>query len=326
MFNESPLGIALIDSETGSFHEVNARFAEIAGRTQAEMRAIDWMAITHPDDVQKDLDQMARLNAGEIPGFQMDERHLRPDGSVVWIGMTIAPLWETGEADAPRRRHLSMIEDITDRRRIEQELAEEQNRNVERLQRSVSSIVEIVSQVAETRDPYTAGHQRRVSELAVRISEDMGTSAAQIEETRIAALLHDIGKMSVPAEILAKPGMLSSLEFELIKVHAEAGYRIIASAQMEGLVAEIVYEHHERCDGSGYPRGLGADELLPASKVLMVADVVEAMTSHRPYRPGLGIEAALAEIEQGAGGRYDAQVATSCLRVFRELGFAFSGE
>jgi PAS domain S-box-containing protein/putative nucleotidyltransferase with HDIG domain len=323
MFDASPLGIALIDSDTGRMCEVNPRLAEIAGRTQDEMRASDWMAITHPDDLQRDLDQMARLNVGETSRLQMETRYLRPDGSVVWTSMTIAPL---RDPDVSRRRHLAMIEDITERRRIEQELAEEQQRGIEHLAKSLVSIVEVVSQVAETRDPYTAGHQRRVSELAACISEDMGMSAKEIEETRIAALLHDIGKMSVPAEILSKPGTLSALEFELIKVHAEAGYRIIASAKMEGLVADIVYQHHERCDGSGYPRGLRADELLPAAKVLMVADVVEAMTSHRPYRPGLGIEAALAEIEQGAGGRYDGQVAASCLRAFREHAFAFSEE
>ena len=223
-------------------------------------------------------------------------------------------------------RFASVVSDVTERRRIERELADEQKRSTEHLARSLSSIVEIVSQVAETRDPYTAGHQRRVSELAVRVSEEMGMSAHQIEETRIAALLHDIGKMSVPAEILSRPGTLSPLEFELIKVHAEAGYKIIASAAMEGQIAEIVYQHHERCDGSGYPRGIGDGELLPEAKVLMVADVVEAMVSHRPYRPGLGTEAALAEIEQGAGSRYDAQVAASCQRVFRDLGFAFPGE
>ena len=130
--------------------------------------------------------------------------------------------------------------------------------------------------------------------------------------------------MSVPAEILSKPGELSALEFELIKGHAESGYQIIASADMAGPIDEIVHQHHERCDGSGYPRGLGADELLPESQVMMVADVVEAMVSHRPYRPGLGVDAALGEIERGAGLQYDAGTAAACVRVFRERGFAFS--
>jgi len=194
----------------------------------------------------------------------------------------------------------------------------------ERLDRMLTSVIEIAGSIAEARDPYTAGHQRRVSEIAASISREMGVTAEQIEEIRVAALIHDVGKMSVPAEILSKPGKLSAIEFEIIKSHAEAGYRIIASANLEGPVAEIVYQHHERCDGSGYPRGLAADELLPASKVLMVADVVEAMMSHRPYRASLGIDAALAEIERGAGTLYDTEVAESCLRIFRENKFALA--
>lgn len=194
----------------------------------------------------------------------------------------------------------------------------------ERLAKSLASVTDVVILVAEQRDPYTAGHMRRVSELAVPIAEELGMSAAQVEDIRLAALIHDVGKMSVPAEILSKPGRLSPVEFELIKNHSQAGYEIISSASMEGPTAEIVYQHHERCDGSGYPRGLTAGELLPESKVLMVADVVEAMVSHRPYRPGLGVDAALAEVEQGAGRLYEPAVAAACIRLFREKGFEFT--
>ena len=230
-------------------------------------------------------------------------------------------------------RFCTVLRDITDRKQAEAEierrgirlqgLLEAREHDLERLGRALLSTVEIVSQVVETRDPYTAGHQRRVAELSVRIAQQMGMSAAEVDEIHNAALLHDVGKMSVPADILSRPGVLSPIEFELIKGHAEAGYRIIASAHMEGPTAEIVYQHHERCDGSGYPRGLSADELLPASKILAVADVVEAMASHRPYRAALGVDAALAEIERGAGTLYDAEVAESCLRIFRIDGFAF---
>ena len=218
------------------------------------------------------------------------------------------------------RRMAVFFRDITEKRKLQEELVQ----TSQALAQSLSSIVEIVSQVAETRDPYTAGHQQRVSELATFISQEMGMTPEQTEEIRIAALLHDIGKMSVPAEILSKPGALSPVEFELIKAHSEAGYRIISTARMTGDVAEIVYQHHERCDGSGYPRGLKVEELLPASKVLMVADVVEAMVSHRPYRAALGRDEALAEIELGSGTRYDPQVVASCLRCMTDKGFAFS--
>jgi len=204
------------------------------------------------------------------------------------------------------------------------ELLEEREHNLEQLARSFSSLIEVLCQVVEMRDPYTAGHQRRVSELSVRISEEMGMPTEQVEEIRVAALIHDVGKMVVPAEILTKPGKLSHSEFELIKDHSEAGYRIIESAHMEGSAAETVFQHHERCDGSGYPRGLMAEQLLPNAKVLMVADVVEAMTSHRPYRAALGMDAALEEIEGGAGRLYDSEVCKACVAVCRDGGFAFS--
>ena len=173
------------------------------------------------------------------------------------------------------------------------------------------------------RDPYTAGHQRRVAELGVRIMQELGATASQTEEVRLAALIHDVGKVSVPAEVLTKPSKLSPVEFELMKGHSEAGYRIIASADMEGQTAELIYQHHERCDGSGYPRGLTEDQLLPEAKVLMVADVVEAMVSHRPYRAALGLDAALAEIERGAGTLYDPAVCSACARIFRDGTFSF---
>ncbi len=176
----------------------------------------------------------------------------------------------------------------------------------------------------ETRDPYTAGHERRVSQLAMRIAEEMGLPADEIEAIRIAALIHDVGKISVPAEILSRPGELTVMEFDLIKEHAEAGYRILASANMEAPISEMVYQHHERCDGSGYPRGLREDELLVGAKVLAVADVVEAMSSHRPYRAAIGVEPALAEVERGAGQLFDAVVVETCLRIFREQGFVFT--
>jgi|GEM_PF-1587830 len=330
MFSEAPLGIALVDSQTGMLHVVNRRFAEIAGRTQPEMAVTDWMGMTHPDDLQQDLDEAARFLSGEIPGYQMDKRYVRPDGSAVWVGMTIAPV---DGPDQPRVRHLCMVEDITARKsaetelerrgvRLEQLLAERE-RNLNQLARALSSVIEVVSQVVEIRDPYTAGHQNRVAELSVCIAEELGMDARQIEEVRVAALLHDVGKMAIPAEILSKPGTLSPAEFALIKGHSEAGHRIMVASNMESSIAEIVYQHHERCDGSGYPRGLAGHAILQASKVIMVADVVEAMSSHRPYRPALGIERTIDEIKRGAGEQYDADVAAACQRVI-EAGFAFS--
>jgi len=205
------------------------------------------------------------------------------------------------------------IRDITESRELESTR-----------QNMAAAIIDVVGNVSEMRDPFTAGHQRRVAELASAIAAEMELLDTEIADIRVAGLMHDIGKMSVPAGILTKPSALSSIELNLVKEHSEAGYSMIAAAQMHEPIAELVYQHHERCDGSGYPRGLTADQLLMGSKVLMVADVVEAMMSSRSYRESLGQDAALAEIEQGAGRLYDTRVTEACLRIFREQGFAFT--
>ncbi len=204
------------------------------------------------------------------------------------------------------------------------EAQEEVRRQAEQLRRTVEGAVLAMGHVVETRDPYTAGHERRVSELATAVGREMGLEADVLDGLRLAGLIHDIGKISVPAEILAKPGRLSDVEFNLIKQHSQAGYDILAVIDFGRPVAEIVLQHHERLDGSGYPRGLSGEGLLPEARILAVADVVEAMSSHRPYRPALGIEVALDEIREGAGSRYDAEAAATCVKVFEEQGFAFT--
>ena len=204
------------------------------------------------------------------------------------------------------------------------EAQEEVRRQAEQLRRTVEGAVLAMSQVVETRDPYTAGHERRVAELATVIGREIGLNAAELDGLRLGALIHDIGKIAVPAEILAKPGRLSAVEFNLIKQHPRSGYDILSVIDFGRPVAEMVLQHHERLDGSGYPQGLTAEDLLPETRILAVADVVEAMSSHRPYRAALGREAALAEIRDGAGTRYDPDVAAACERVMVEGGFQFS--
>jgi PAS domain S-box-containing protein/putative nucleotidyltransferase with HDIG domain len=204
------------------------------------------------------------------------------------------------------------------------EAEEEVRRQAEQLRRTVEGAVLAMSQVVETRDPYTAGHERRVAELATVIGRDLGLTAAELDGLRLGALIHDIGKISVPAEILAKPGRLSDVEFNLIKQHSRAGYEILSVIDFGRPVAEMVLQHHERLDGSGYPQGLTAQDLLQETRILAVADVVEAMSSHRPYRAALGRDAALAEIRDGAGTRYDADVVAACERAMVEGGFRFS--
>jgi putative nucleotidyltransferase with HDIG domain len=203
------------------------------------------------------------------------------------------------------------------------EAQEQSRRALAKLHRTLEKTVEAVAATVEMRDPYTAGHERRVAGLATAIAREMKLSEAEIEGVHFGALIHDLGKIQVPAEILSKPTRLSSIEFELIKSHPRAGHEIIKGIEFPWPVARMVLEHHERLDGSGYPQGLKGDAIALESRILAVADVVEAMSSHRPYRPGLGIEAALKEIEEKRDRWFDPQAVDACLRLFREKRFTF---
>ena len=189
------------------------------------------------------------------------------------------------------------------------------------LRKAVSTTIQVMASAVETRDPCTAGHQFRSADLARAIATEMELPAEKIEGIFMAGSIHDIGKLSIPAEILAKPGKLHEIEFSLIKEHARQGYEILKEVESPWPLAEIVYQHHERTDGSGYPRNLKGDEILMEARILAVADVVESMASHRPYRATMGIDAALDEIEKNSGIFYDKTVADACLRLFREKGF-----
>jgi len=195
--------------------------------------------------------------------------------------------------------------------------------HAEILQRSLEQSIEVIAATVEARDPYTAGHQRRVGELAVVIAQELGLPEDKIHGIHLAAVIHDLGKIRVPAEILSKPGKLSNIEFMLIKTHPQDGYDILKDVDFPWPIADIVRQHHEKLDGSGYPQGLKGAQILLESRIMTVADVVEAMSSHRPYREALGIEVALKEIERGRGSAYDPAVADACLKLFREGRFAF---
>jgi|GEM_PF-6511338 HD-GYP domain-containing protein (c-di-GMP phosphodiesterase class II) len=196
---------------------------------------------------------------------------------------------------------------------------------LENLRKSFSTTIQVLVSAVETRDPYTSGHQIRSADLARAIATEMGLPQDRIEGIRMAGSIHDIGKLSIPSDILSKPTKLSELEFSLIKEHSRKGYEMLKDVESPWPLAEIVYQHHERMDGSGYPRNLKGAEMLIEARILAVADVVEAMASHRPYRAGLGIDAALSEIEKNRGIFYDDAVADACLRLFREKGFKFKG-
>lgn len=251
--------------------------------------------------------QPAGLPVGVINLYAIEKEIYTPEVRelVIEMGDDITFALETLETE--RRRHAA-----------ETALIE----NQAKLRRGLEATIAAIAATVETRDPYTAGHQRRVADLAVAIGREMGLPEATLEGLHFGALIHDLGKVQVPAEILSKPTKLTKLEFELIKVHPQAGYDIIKGIEFPWPVAAMVHQHHERLDGSGYPQGLKGDAIALEARVLAVADVVEAMASHRPYRPGLGIEAALKEIEAKRGIWFEPAAVDACLRLFREKRFA----
>jgi putative nucleotidyltransferase with HDIG domain/PAS domain S-box-containing protein len=206
----------------------------------------------------------------------------------------------------------------------EMKLADDQlQQSFMKLQSAMEKTIDSLASTIGMRDPYTANHQRRVTKLACALAREMGLSEDMIDGIRLASLVHDIGKMHVPAEILSKPGKISDVEFDMIETHCRAGYDILKEVEFPWPIAEIVLQHHERLNGSGYPSGLKGDNILRESRIIAVADVIEAMCSHRPYRPALGVEVALDEIVKERGTLYDSEVVDACVILFREKEFTF---
>ncbi|MDR4504669.1 MAG: HD domain-containing protein [Candidatus Scalindua sp.] len=207
--------------------------------------------------------------------------------------------------------------------RFSEDLYKELQQSSDKLRTNMEGTIQAMALTVEIRDPYTAGHQLRVADLACVIAKEMNLSKDQIEGIQMAGIIHDVGKIQIPAEILNKSGPLSEIELSMIKTHPQVGYDILKKIEFKWPIAKIVYQHHEKIDGSGYPLGLKGDEILLESKILCVADVVEAMTLHRPYRPALGVDQALDEIVQNKGILYDTRVVDACLLDFRKEGFKF---
>jgi len=224
-----------------------------------------------------------------------------------------------------QRRHLEALEQEVAERTEQLRLLLDRNcQQLKETERMFDATVDAFSRAMEIRDPYTAGHQRRVTRLATAIGKALGWPPERLRLLRIGAMLHDLGKLRVPSEILAKPSRLTEAEFALIREHPLAGWEVIAPLDFAGPVALMIRQHHERLDGSGYPDGLKSDAILPESRLLAVADVVEAMASHRPYRPALGLDAAIEEIRRGSGSRYDPQMVQVAEEILRG-GFDFDG-
>ena len=229
-------------------------------------------------------------------------------------------LVELRTAELVKSNQLLKVE-IENRKRMQQELQQ----SFESLKIAMHSTIQAISMTVEKRDPYTSGHQQRVASLAKTIAEELKLPESQIESIYMAAGIHDIGKISLPAEILVKPIPLSDIEISLVQAHAEAGFDILKGIEFPWAIADIVLQHHERMDGSGYPRGLAGEDIVFEARIICVADVVETMASHRPYRPSIGMDKALEEIANNRGVLYDPQVVDACLKIFKETDFSFSG-
>ena len=308
-------GIYII--QDGKLAYVNPRYAEIFGYDSAdELIGRDAFSLVAERDRAIQAERLRQWLEGGPTTASAIFTGVRKDGTIIDVGVHGARATHRG-----RPAIIGLLQDISEKKRAEEQI----QRYVRELQTAFMSTVEVAMLLSEMRDPYTAGHERQVGKIAAAIGAELGFDEQRIEGLRVAGYLHDIGKITVPTEILTKPGKLSAIEFQLVKSHAEASYSVLKDVKFPWPVADVALQHHERMDGSGYPRGLKGDAIILEARIMAVADVVEAMSSHRPYRPSLGIAAALAEIGRGRGTVYDPAVVDACLKLFREERFAFQG-
>jgi PAS domain S-box-containing protein/putative nucleotidyltransferase with HDIG domain len=303
------------------FIYVSPAIMRMRGYTAEEAVAQTFEQVMTPESMQisaKVFEEEMRLEAsGKADPDRIrivNIEQYRKDGSIVLMENHLSFMRD--EAKKPVGI-ISVSRDVTERKKAEVKLQQ----TLDSLKRAVGTTIQVLVSASESKDPYTAGHQKKSADLARAIATEMGLSQDKIEGIRMAGIIHDIGKLSVPAEILSKPSKLTDIEFSLIKEHSRSGYEMLKNVESPWPMAQIVYQHHERMDGSGYPENLKGDEILMDARIMAVADVVEAMASHRPYRAALGIEAALEEIEKNKGILYDDAVVDACLRLFREKSY-----
>jgi len=308
LVEQSIAGTYVIQDERLAY--VNPRYAEIFGYDSAdELIGRDALSLVAEKDRPIQAERLRQRLEGRAACASTTFTGVRKDGTMIDVGVQGARATHRG-----RPAVVGLMQDISEKKRAEEEI----QRYVTQIKTAFMSTVKVATTLSEMRDPYTTGHERRVAEIAVAIGAELEFDARRQEGLRVAGYLHDVGKITIPAEILVKPGKLTSIEFELIKGHAQASYDVLKEVEFPWPVAQVARQHHERMDGSGYPQGLKGEAILLEARILAVADVIEAMSSHRPYRPGLGIEQALAEIERGRGNVYDPVVANACIKLFRE--------
>jgi len=298
----------------GRYTYLNPAWEKVFGYKVEDMLGKRFSDFQSPEMAARDQKEYRRLMQGNaVQGFETV--HIGRGGNELNLVFSAKPLTdEKGTVVGTRGTAF----DLTERKRAEALIQD----YVAQLQTTFMSTVKVATMMSEMRDPYTAGHERRVGEIAVAIGAELGFDARRQEGLRVAGYLHDIGKITIPAEILSKPGQLSPIELQLIQGHAQASYDVLKGVEFPWPVAQVVLQHHERMDGSGYPRGLKGEAIMLEARIIAIADVIEAMSSHRPYRHGLGIEMALAEIERGSASVYCPLAAAACLKLFREKGYA----
>jgi PAS domain S-box-containing protein len=312
-FSHMPDGCIVCSTEH-TVQEWNPAAAAIFGWSRADMvGAKPWDRIV-PPELRAEIE--ARTRRLELTG----DRDFHIHENLTRDGRRITCEWSKtllrGHDGGPTTL-LCMVRDVT-----EQVLAEQRSRQyVARIEQSMLGTVAAISRMVELRDPYTAGHERRVAEIASAIASEMGLDESRRQGLHLMGRLHDIGKIAVPAEILSKPTRLTGAEMALVRHHARAGHDILAGIEFPWPVSQAVLQHHERLDGSGYPDGLAGEAISLDARILAIADTVEAMTAHRPYRPGIALERTLAEVEHGAGAQFDPDAVSACLRLFRERGW-----
>jgi PAS domain S-box-containing protein len=306
LVEQSLVGLYIIDDR--KIHYANPRMCEIFGYTPEEMRHLGPEDITLPEHRPTVRENIRKRLSGEVPSIQYRTAGLRKDGSRIDTEVFGSVTTLNG-----KKMIIGVLLDITDKLRAEAQAAS----YVTRLEHSMMAAVEAISRMVDLRDPYTAGHERRVAEIAVMIGRAMGFDNDRLRGLQVAGAVHDIGKIAIPAEILAKPARLTTAEYDLVKTHAQEGYEILKDVDFPWPVAQTVWQHHERFDGSGYPRGLKGDDICLEARILAVADILESMASHRPYRPALGPEAAIREIQRQSGVQLDPNVVDVCLRLHR---------
>ncbi|KQC08317.1 MAG: hypothetical protein APR62_00255 [Smithella sp. SDB] len=317
VFENSISGIYRTTKE-GRFLTLNPAFYRMLGYgSQEELRSlvtdINTQLYVVPQDRARLVELLEKNNS--VQGFET--RFYKKDHNIIWVK---ADVWTIRDANNNILYYEGIAEDITDRIQKEKEL----KTSAEKLRSAMMGTIHVMATIVEHRDPYTAGHQRRVSEISSAIAKELGLSPGQVEGVKIAGLIHDVGKISIPTEILVKPGKLTPTERLLVESHAEASYNILKDVDFPWPILDAVHQHHERINGSGYPQGLANEKIVLEARILAIADVVEAMASHRPYRPALGIDIALEEIEKNKGILYDEKTANACLTLFRKKNYKIS--